>query len=64
MAEKAGHAPELVQVTEAQAMPSLAVAWRWTGGLDAEADIIRRNGATHPGFMPGGTVLEVVTNAG
>ena len=63
MAEKAGQAPELIQVTEALAMPSLVVAWRWTGGIDAEADILRRNGVTHPGFMPAGSVLEVVTDA-
>lgn len=60
MAEKAGQAPELIVVREAQSVPSLVAAWRWTGDISAEADLIQRNGVTHPGFVGGGTDLEVV----
>ena len=60
MAEKARTLPDVISVTERQVMPSLAVAWRWTGGIEAEQDLIIRNGLRHPGFVPGGRALELI----
>lgn len=60
MAEKARTLPDVISVTEKQVMPSLAVSWRWTGGLDAEQELIVRNGLRHPGFVPGGQALELI----
>ena len=60
MAEKARTLPDVISVTETQVMPSLAVVWRWTGDLGAEEELIVRNGLRHPGFVPGGQVLELI----
>ena len=60
MAEKARTLPDVISVTETQVMPSLAVVWRWTGGLGAEEELIVRNGLRHPGFVPGGRALELI----
>ena len=60
MAEKARMLPDVISVTEQQIMPSLVVAWRWTGGIEAEQELIVRNGLRHPGFVPGGQGLELI----
>ena len=60
MAEKARTLPDVISVTESQVMPSLAVVWRWTGGLEAEQELVARNGLRHPGFVPGGQALELI----
>lgn len=60
MAEKARTLPDVISVMEKQVMPSLAVAWRWTGGIDAEQELITRNALRHPGFVPGGRPLELI----
>ena len=60
MAEKARTLPDVISVTEREVMPSLAVVWRWTGGLGAEEELIVRNGLRHPGFVPGGQALELI----
>lgn len=60
LAEHAGQAPDISTVTLARALPSLVVAWRATGGLEADTDIITRNGVGHPGFVPAAKKLEII----
>ena len=60
MAEKARTLPDIISVTEKETRPSLVVAYRWTGAIDAEQDLIARNGLRHPGFVPGGRALELI----
>lgn len=66
LAEAAGRAPEVVNVTEAASAPALVIAWRRvlaeTSGADIEKaadDLARRNRVRHPGFVPAGE-LEVL----
>lgn len=60
LAEHAGQSPDISTVTLARALPSLVVAWRYTGELDAGDDIVTRNGVRHPGFVPAARKLELV----
>ncbi|WP_051183015.1 DNA circularization protein [Desulfocurvibacter africanus] len=53
-------APRLRSVTLQQSVPALVLAWREQESLEAEADIIARNGIAHPGFLPAGAALEVL----
>ena len=41
--------------------PSLLVTWQLYEGIDREADVIARNRIRHPGFVPGGRELEIVS---
>lgn len=44
-------------------MPALVVAHRVHGDATREADIVARNRVRHPGAVPGGTTLEVLSDA-
>ena len=52
--------PRLRTVTPTVTVPSLVLAYDLYGSLDRERDLIARNGITHPGFVSGGTPLEVI----
>lgn len=45
-------APEVVTITPACVLPSLALCYRQSGGVDLEADLVARNRLIHPGFVP------------
>ncbi len=47
----------------AQTEPTLVIAHRLYGDAGREAEIVRRNGLRHPGFVAGGEQLEVLTDA-
>lgn len=56
--------PTALEVTtlETQAtLPALVLAYKANGTLDAADDLVARNGVTHPGFVPAGSV-EVLSN--
>ena len=69
--ENEGSAPDIVSVQENVSLPSLVVTWRQvlreTGKAlsltVAENDLIARNRIVHPGFLPGGEMLEVLRHA-
>lgn len=53
--------PRLITIQLAKAEPSLVVAYRRYKDATRGGEIVARNGIRHPGFMPGGTELEVLT---
>jgi prophage DNA circulation protein len=54
--------PEIQSVTMRQATPAIVLAYRIYGDAEREADITARNNIRHPGFIPGGSSVEVVIN--
>ena len=52
IAKAAGRAPEIIRVQEVTVQPSLVIAYRHTGGLLSEGDVVSRNRIAHPGFVP------------
>lgn len=59
---ESGDTPHLVSYTPHATVPSIVLAHRLYGDLDQEADILDRNHVRHPGFVPGGVALEVLTS--
>jgi prophage DNA circulation protein len=53
--------PRLVEFTPSATVPSLALAYRLYGDAEREAEIVRRNKIAHPGMVPGGVALQVVS---
>lgn len=45
-----------------ESTPALVLSFQLYGNLDQEEDLIKRNSALHPGFLPGGQELEVLLN--
>lgn len=54
--------PEIQSILIPQSLPSLVLAYRIYGDPLQDADIIARNDIYHPGFIPGGSSIEVVIN--
>lgn len=50
-------------VTPAATLPSLVLAHRFYNDATRDQEIVDRNHVRHPGFVPGGVPLEVLTNA-
>ena len=44
-------------------LPALVITHTLYGNVDKEQDVIARNRIQHPGFTPGGEVLEVLVDA-
>lgn len=55
--------PELKTYQLALGQPALVLAYNLYGDANKEADIIKRNKVRHPGFLPGGQSIEVLSNA-
>lgn len=55
--------PEIQTVTMRQATPALVLAYKLYGDALRDADITARNHIRHPGFIPGGSSVEVVVDA-
>lgn len=60
LAEAARRAPDVRVITPAAVLPSLALCYRYSGGVALEADLVARNHIAHPGFAPA-SALEVLT---
>lgn len=61
---RAAQLPRLSNYHLPATMPALVVAHRVHGDATREADIVARNHVRHPGAVPGGTTLEVLSDAG
>jgi prophage DNA circulation protein len=63
IADRAIDAPRLASVTLPSTMPALVAAYRIHGDATRTDELIARNKAIrHPGFVPGGTPLEIVAD--
>lgn len=60
---RAAQLPRLSSYHLSATMPALVVAHRVHGDATREADIVARNHVRHPGAVPGGTTLEVLSDA-
>lgn len=54
--------PSLITFENIQTQPCLVIAYDIYEKLEMETDIIKRNDIVHPGFVPGGSLLEVISN--
>jgi len=52
--------PEIQSITMRQSLPALALAYQIYGDPLRDTDIVTRNQIGHPGFIPGGSSVEVV----
>lgn len=55
--------PRIISFTPMRTMPALLVAHRIYGDASREEEIVSRNNIRHPGFVPGGEALEILTDA-
>jgi prophage DNA circulation protein len=53
----------LSRFTPPATMPALAIAQHLYGDATRDEELIARNGIPHPGFTPGGSALQVLTDA-
>lgn len=54
--------PQLISYTPKATLPSLLVAYQVYGDASRADEIAQRNKPRHPGFLPGGDVLEVLAD--
>ncbi len=57
---RAANLTELVEVTPRATVPAIVLAYRLYDDPSRDAEIVSRNRVRHPGFVPGGRVLEVL----
>lgn len=55
--------PDVVKHRTGATTNALVLSYRLYGTVSREADIVTRNGIHHPGFIPAGTELEVLSHA-
>lgn len=60
---RAAKLPRTRQVTPSATQPALVLAQRLYGDAARADDIVARNKIRHPGFVPGGVALEVLSDA-
>jgi len=60
LTSRAAQLPQISQFTPFDTLPALVVAQRIHGDAKRESEIVRRNRIHHPGFVSGGTPLEVL----
>jgi len=53
----------VIQITMPDTIPAFLLSYRQFGSVGKEAEIIAQNEIRHPGFVPGGTLVEVITDA-
>ena len=53
--------PRVIRYTPPATLPALVLAHRFYGDAERAADIVSRNRISHPGFVPGGRALEVLS---
>lgn len=63
LSTRAIDAPRVTRATLPSTMPALVAAYRIHGDATREAEILSRNGRLirHPGFVPGGEALEIIS---
>ena len=54
--------PFVIEFTPMATLPSLVIAQRLYGDANRDLEIVARNGIDHPGFVPGGEALEVLSD--
>lgn len=59
----AAELPSILTYTLAEGTPALVVSHTLYGDVSGEADIIARNNVRHPGIVPGGAALKVLSDA-
>lgn len=57
---RAANLADLVEVTPRATVPAIVLAYRLYGDPSRDAEIVSRNRVQHPGFVPGGRILEVL----
>lgn len=57
---RGGKLPRVRRWTAPASLPALVIAHRLYGDANRDAEIVSRNKIRHPGFVPGGVVLEVL----
>lgn len=60
--ERGARLARIVRITPPATVPAVVLAHRLYGDAMREGEIVRRNRIRHPGFVPGGTQLEVLSN--
>lgn len=55
--------PEVVTYRVPRTVPGLVLAYQLYGDASREAELTQLNAIAHPGFIPGGAVLEVLSDA-
>lgn len=55
--------PRILDYSPVVTVPSLVLSHKLYGDISKEADLIARNNIRHPGFVPGGRTLEVLSDA-
>lgn len=63
IASRGASLPKLVSYTPPATLPALVLAYRLYGDAARDAEIVSRNNIRHPGVVPGGVPLEVLTDA-
>lgn len=58
---ESGRLPRLARYVPPQTTNALALAYRLYGDASRASEIVRRNALPHPGFVPGGVPLEVLS---
>ena len=54
--------PRITEFVPVATLPALVIAHRLYDDLERDAEIVARNRIVHPGFVPGGVALEVLTD--
>ncbi len=55
--------PRIISYTPPVTLPALVLAYQIYGDPQRDSELIERNNIVHPGFVPGGTALEVLSDA-
>lgn len=61
--ERGAKLPRIARVTQSATLPASVVAYRLYGDASRADEIVARNKVRHPGFVPGGKSLEVLSDA-
>jgi prophage DNA circulation protein len=64
VAARGANLAQVVRHTPPVTLPALVIAHQLHGDATREGEIAARNKIAHPGFVPGGTALEVLTDGG
>ncbi len=59
--ETAGSLAQVVRLPQVESMPGLVIGWRMYQDPLRDEEIAARNGSAHPGFLPAGDSLEVLS---
>ena len=61
LGERSLNLPSLISYTPKSTLPALVLAYRLYDDPERESEIISRNQVRHPGFIPGGVPLDLLT---